>query len=633
MGIQINGQTDTISSTDGSLNIGGTVTVNVTGDATGLTGTPNITVGVVTASSAVISGDLTVNGTTTTLDTVLTEVDKLEVGANNTTVGVAITQSGSGDILRLYDGATQAVTVKDGGNFGVGPTSPEELLHLSSSSPKIKITDTTTGADHLLDGDSGVGTFWVKVDDNAEGSNPAFIVDVAGTERLRITSSGNVGINTTTPISPLEIQGDGGVNDSRITFTRHGTPSNNSVIGELFYRIGTDSVAGIGAYRESAIDDAYLAFFTQPTGGSYGERLRIDSTGVVGLKVTPDSWENDASLAAIQLSGYGALHNYYNNVSLSFNAYQDSSSTSKYLTTDEAARYTMDSNGDHVWYTAPSGTIDTNITFTERLRITSNGNARFRADNTTSNFTVNNITGTTYVLDTTTPSAVGTGGRIVFGSTYYTQGNTMGTAYIGSYKENAPSNGADEYNHSLVFGNGNGEKLRITSAGSILHKGNNSGTVDNTDGDSLSSSGYPAGGATFNKNVSVNNGTSSYGQCMNMVSHTKSLTLDGSTNHDMLAIYNREGSFIGHIYAGYSTGGDGAVAMYKFSTFYSTNTLVAELGPSSRASDTISVNISSSNDTHIIRVNGNGYTGDVTVGVVFLSAGTSSNDHFGVRYY
>ena len=36
------------------------------------------------------------------INTVVTEVDRLEVGANNVTVGVAITQSGTGDILRLY---------------------------------------------------------------------------------------------------------------------------------------------------------------------------------------------------------------------------------------------------------------------------------------------------------------------------------------------------------------------------------------------------------------------------------------------------------------------------------------------------------------------------------------------------
>ena len=67
-----------------------------------------------------IDGNLTVNGTTTTLDTNLTEVDKVEVAANNSTVGVAITQSGSGDILNLYDGSTEVFSVKDGGSVRVG---------------------------------------------------------------------------------------------------------------------------------------------------------------------------------------------------------------------------------------------------------------------------------------------------------------------------------------------------------------------------------------------------------------------------------------------------------------------------------------------------------------------------------
>ena len=39
----------------------------------------------------------------------------------------------------------------------------------------------------------------------------------------------------------------------------------------------------------------------------------------------------------------------------------------------------MDSGGEHVWYTAPPGTIDTDITFVERLRITSGGMLIFKA--------------------------------------------------------------------------------------------------------------------------------------------------------------------------------------------------------------------------------------------------------------
>ena len=60
---------------------------------------------------------LTFEGTTTTLNTNLTEVDKLEVGANNTNVGAAITQSGTGDILNLYDGSTEVFSVQDGGRI------------------------------------------------------------------------------------------------------------------------------------------------------------------------------------------------------------------------------------------------------------------------------------------------------------------------------------------------------------------------------------------------------------------------------------------------------------------------------------------------------------------------------------
>ena len=74
-------------------------------------------VGLLTAANAYIVGNLTVEGTTTTLNTNLTEVDKLEVGANNTTVGVAITQSGTGDILNLYDGSTEVFSIEDGGRI------------------------------------------------------------------------------------------------------------------------------------------------------------------------------------------------------------------------------------------------------------------------------------------------------------------------------------------------------------------------------------------------------------------------------------------------------------------------------------------------------------------------------------
>ena len=60
--------------------------------------------------------DLTVNGTTSTIDTNLIGVDRVEVGANSSTIaGIAVTQSGTADILNLYDGSTEVFSVTDGG--------------------------------------------------------------------------------------------------------------------------------------------------------------------------------------------------------------------------------------------------------------------------------------------------------------------------------------------------------------------------------------------------------------------------------------------------------------------------------------------------------------------------------------
>ena len=83
------------------------------------------------SGNVTIDGNLIVNGDTTTLNTTLREVEILRVDANNSTVGAAITQSGSGDILNLYDGASQVVTVDDTGNVGIGSAIPAAPLDVS----------------------------------------------------------------------------------------------------------------------------------------------------------------------------------------------------------------------------------------------------------------------------------------------------------------------------------------------------------------------------------------------------------------------------------------------------------------------------------------------------------------------
>ena len=66
-----------------------------------------------------MSGDLTVNGTTTTLDTVVQEVDLMNIQANSSTPGLGVTQSGSGNVARFYDGTSAVFTIADGGGVTV----------------------------------------------------------------------------------------------------------------------------------------------------------------------------------------------------------------------------------------------------------------------------------------------------------------------------------------------------------------------------------------------------------------------------------------------------------------------------------------------------------------------------------
>ena len=80
-GFTVTGATGIVTATGFS----GPLTGNVTGNATGLSGSPDITVTNVSAQDVqvggalTVTGNLTVNGTTTTIDTVVTAVDSLTV--------------------------------------------------------------------------------------------------------------------------------------------------------------------------------------------------------------------------------------------------------------------------------------------------------------------------------------------------------------------------------------------------------------------------------------------------------------------------------------------------------------------------------------------------------------------------
>ena len=108
------------------------------------------------------------------------------------------------------------------------------------------------------------------------------------------------------------------------------------------------------------------------TGGS--ERLRVDSSGNAGLGVTPAAWSSP--FGAFQFGPNGGSINARTDsnqaVEFALNWYYDGS-TSRYVNTNFASRYRQ-YEGQHQWYTAPSGTAGNAITFTQAMTLDASGN-------------------------------------------------------------------------------------------------------------------------------------------------------------------------------------------------------------------------------------------------------------------
>jgi hypothetical protein len=194
-----------------------------------------------------------------------------------------------------------------------------------------------------------------------------------------LQASGNLGIGTTSPAVKLDVNGIIRTNNNiqfsgvgaltQVTQSDYvriigGTTANTDPTLTMYG--STNGNAGLITY------DGASHRFRSASGGT--EYARIDSSGNLGLGVTPSAW----------FSGYKALETgsgslvypgTATNTQLWNNLYVNTSGNVTYKTTGIGGLYSIGGGGNaHTWYYAASGTAGTTATLTQAMTLDSSGN-------------------------------------------------------------------------------------------------------------------------------------------------------------------------------------------------------------------------------------------------------------------
>ena len=235
-GVTVTGTTANFVSGLFTAQVSGTTIVATTGTFFSLAGTTT------TGTTANF-----VSGVFTSLTGVTTTVTSGIFGAGSATapsvaVGTGTTYkpgiySPGADQLAISTNGTGRLFVDASGNIGVGVISPQHPVHIDGTSGSVQfragVTYAGTGLDIKATENNDVT---IDVNDSTKTVARALVVSQAGSERLRITSAGLVGIGTSLPGYTLDVTGTH--RNSGIYFNSNDTPqgtagtiSRNSVVG------------------------------------------------------------------------------------------------------------------------------------------------------------------------------------------------------------------------------------------------------------------------------------------------------------------------------------------------------------------------------------------------------------------
>ena len=351
---------------------------------------------------------------------------------------------------------------------GIGTAAPGHNLEVKGSFPDFAIVDSDTTNDKFRILHNGGGT-QLMVDPNNVGPNASYLlVSVDGSERMRINSSGHVGIGTTNPNSKLTLStGDkifvptgetlnfghttGSVNTERMRIDSSGRllVGTTTANGSMTVNMGTDknisfsggvsevgSVPALQATNTSGSSLASMGFRATDLRFATGsaERMRIDSSGRLLLGTTTEGSGNADNLTVAD-SGHSGI-------------------TIRSGTSSHGSIYFSDA-------TSGGGEYDGYIEYehaNQRFNFGTAGNTRMRIDSS-GNVGVGH----------TNPSAFGK--FVVSGTGNLVNLNaSSGAASLKFYENGSGRFNLDTLNGSvgLAFKNGSSEFARIDSSGRLL---------------------------------------------------------------------------------------------------------------------------------------------------------------------
>jgi hypothetical protein len=385
--------------------------------------------------------------------------------------GLAYVENSTNNALGFATNATEKMRITAAGDVGIGATTVTERLQVNvgtGASGFEKGISLTNGVDaNLFNYVTGTAATDKRAFITAGAANQALTFGTLYTERMRITSAGDVGIGTTAPSGYGKLAVIGG---------NLGVSQDSTTVTTIR---GNANISNIGAFNSTG---ASLTFSTAPSGSGEVERVRITGTGDVGIgTITPQSKlhvsggyitaGNVSSTAGSKIIGgdySGAEHitTFGSEFSsggpvVGYGVWPSTSAALAFVSSAapalQRAAYTQTGN-NHVWFTGASQTVAVGgaVTMSERMRLDGSGNLGLGTAPSGVRLDVNGSIRTT----------VGSGGTLSLFETDAVRANQLfsGADASGSFINATFSTGGTAV---LRLQTANNERMRINAAGDV----------------------------------------------------------------------------------------------------------------------------------------------------------------------